>query len=92
VRTIALSHFHQALWQAIAGAGVAVQAYYHPDHWMPHITIGFGDVDAAGAAAIVRRLADRPLSWEIDVQSVAFIGETAGRQEVVSRHTLGGAS
>ncbi len=91
VRTAALSRFHAALWQAIAGAGFDVQAYYHPDSWMPHITIGFGDVDAEGAAAIVRQLAVRLLNWEIAVQSVAFIGETEGRQEIVSRHRLGGA-
>lgn len=90
VRTAALSRFQQALWQAIAGAGFAVQAYYHPDNWMPHITIGWGDVDAEGAAAIVRRLAERPLNWEIAVQDVAFIGETEGRQEIVSRHPLRG--
>ena len=90
VRTAALSRFQQALWQAIAGTGFALQAYYHPDRWMPHITIGWGDVDAAGAAAIVRQLAERPLAWEIAVQSVAFIGETEGRQEIVSRHRLRG--
>jgi len=90
VRTAALSRFHQALWQAIAGAGFAVQAYYHPDSWVPHITIGFDDVGAEGAAAIVRRLAERPLNWEIAVESIAFIGETEGRQEIVSRHPLGG--
>ena len=90
VRTAALSRFQQAIWQAIAGAGAAVQGYYHPDRWMPHITIGWGDVDAEGAAAAVRRLAERPLAWEIAVQSVAFIGETEGRQEIVSRHALRG--
>lgn len=90
VRTAALSRFQQALWQAIAGAGFAVQAYYHPDSWMPHITIGWGDVNAEAAAAIVRRLAERPLAWEIAVPGVAFIGETEGRQEIVSRHPLRG--
>jgi len=90
VRTAALSRFHAALWQAIAGTGFAVQAYYLPDRWLPHITIGWGDVDAQGAAAAVRWLANQPLNWEIAVTSVAFIGETEGRLEIVSRKTLRG--
>src|SRR6266487_6489642 len=40
VRSPELTQFQQALWQEICSTGSGIQDYYHPAHWMPHITIG----------------------------------------------------
>ena len=56
------------------GSGVA--DYYHPDNWLPHITIGFGDIDRDNLAEIVRFLIGRELNWEIKVSNVTYIANT----------------
>ena len=44
VRTRELNRFHTALWEEISQAGAGIVDYYTPENWMPHITIGFGDI------------------------------------------------
>jgi 2'-5' RNA ligase len=90
VRGLALSQFQAALWQALAGAGSGISDYYHPDRWMPHITIGFGDTTATTLAAVVAHLSDRDFSWRMTVTNLAFIQERDGRQELRFRYDLTG--
>src|SRR6266699_4694566 len=44
VRSPELMQFHEALWQEISSAGSGIEDYYHPAHWVPHITLGIGDM------------------------------------------------
>lgn len=45
VRTARLSRFHQKLWSPMTAAATEIQSYYQPTRWMPHITIGYGDME-----------------------------------------------
>ncbi len=74
VRSPELTQFHQALWQRVSRVGNRIQAYYHPDQWMPHITIGFGDTGSEKLSQIVRYLGERDFHWEITVDNVALEG------------------
>ena len=89
VRTAQLSQIHAALWQAIAPAAGGSNSYYHPDHWMPHITIGFGDVPPARLAPIIERLAARSFNWDIAVDQFAMIYDSGAGQIVHARYPLG---
>jgi hypothetical protein len=88
VRTAALSEFHARVWQAVNPAASEAVAYYEPEGWMPHITVGFGDVSADKLAAVLREWAGRDFNWQITVDNVAAIEETASGQVASRRMDL----
>lgn len=92
VRNPHLTQFHQRLLAAIAGAGSGVQGYYQPDFWMPHITIGFGDVSKKQLGTIVSYLSERDFSWDIPVENIAYIHDTGSKQELCACFAFKGAS
>ncbi len=73
VRSPELTQFHEALWQEISCTGSGIEDYYHPSHWIPHITIGIGDVNKDNLPQIVRFLAERDLNWEITIDNIGLI-------------------
>ncbi len=84
-RSLELTQLHEELWQEVATASSGVQQYYHPDQWMPHITIGFGDISKDNLSQIIPFLAERNFSWEITVDNIALIYDTGIKQELKSR-------
>jgi 2'-5' RNA ligase len=68
-----LTQFHEDLWQEIISTGSGMLDYYHPAHWMPHITIGIGDMNRHNLSQMVRLLAERDFNWEITVDNIALI-------------------
>jgi len=89
VRSLELSLFHQALWQAISGIGAAINAYYHPDHWMPHITIGFPDLDRERLSGVISLLSERSFTWNLTINNLALISDTGAPQEPHLRFNFG---
>jgi 2'-5' RNA ligase len=73
VRSPELTQFHEALWQEISYAGSGIEDYYHPAHWMPHITLGIGDLDKDNLPQIVRFLSERDFNWEIIIDNIGLV-------------------
>ena len=73
VRSPELTQFHKALWQEISSTGSGIEDYYHPAYWVPHITIGIGDMKKDNLSQIVRLLAERDFNWEMTVDNIALI-------------------
>jgi 2'-5' RNA ligase len=92
VRTAALSRVHAAVWQAVTPVAGDSIGYYHPDRWMPHITIGFGDVAPDRLAPIIAHLAARPFDWEIKIDQFALIYDSGAGQVVQARYPFGGGA
>lgn len=88
VRSLELTQLHEELWQEVATASSGVQQYYHPDQWMPHITIGFGDISKENLSHIIPFLAERDFNWEITINNVALIYDTGTKQELKSRFDI----
>ena len=84
-RSLELTQLHQELWQEITPASSGIVEYYHPNQWMPHITIGFGDINKDKLSQIIPFLAERDFNWEITVNNLAFIYDTGTKQEMMSR-------
>jgi len=80
VRSLELTRLHETLWKEISPLASGAQEYYHPDQWMPHITIGFGDINKENLPSIVRRLNELDLTWEITVNDIAYIQDTGTEQ------------
>lgn len=85
-----LAGFHQELWQALEQTGDGVQQYYHPNFWMPHITIGFRDITSDKLADITRYLGERDFSWQVNVDNLALIYDTGKGKELKQKFTLSG--
>ena len=77
VRSPALTQFHQALWSELAACASGSLAYYHPEQWLPHITLGSGDIQQDLLAEAVRLLSERDFNWTITVDNLAFVEEDA---------------
>lgn len=83
-----LATFQQALWQALLPATADIQHYYHPQYWMPHITIGFGDLTNQNLAAIMRYLSSRNFNWQMTIDNLALIYDTGTKQELRCQFSL----
>ncbi len=73
VRTPELTQFHEELWWEISCTASGIEDYYHPGRWMPHITLGIGDLNKDNLPHIVRFLTERDFNWEITVNNIALI-------------------
>jgi 2'-5' RNA ligase len=90
-RSPRLSELHRAIWDSVTQAVPGpVAHYYHPDEWVPHITLAHGDVDPQKLADIVRVLCERNFHWEVTVNNLAIIYDTGREQGVRCRFNFGG--
>ncbi len=89
VRTAELSALHRMVTAAVTPAAHGPVAYYEPEQWIPHITLAMGDTDAERVAAAMRLLADRDFTWEVEVDTLAWIAEAPGGQALRTRWQLG---
>jgi 2'-5' RNA ligase len=88
VRSLELTQLHEEICKEIATASSGVQEYYHPEQWMPHITIGFGDINKDNLSQIIPFLDQRDFNWEITVDNIALIYDTGTKQELKSRFEI----
>src|SRR6266480_4538429 len=87
-RNLELTQLHQELWEKLSTTSAGIVNYYHPEQWMPHINIGFGDISKDILSQIVPFLAERDFSWEITVNNIALIYDTGTKQELKSRFEI----
>ena len=88
-RTPALSAFHQLVWPEVDPTASGSIAYYHPNQWMPHITLADGEGFKAHLPEVVRYLGYRSFQWEINVNNLALIYDNGSTQEVGLQVSLG---
>jgi len=89
VRSPELTHFRETLWLEISEAGSGILGYYHPDQWVPHITIGFGDMSKDILPSVLCLLSERDFHWEITINTLALIYDTGTQQELKARFSFG---
>lgn len=92
VRNHCLSKFHCSLWRALQHSGIVSggSELYHPNQWLPHITIGFGDIDAHKLSQIVPYLSSRDFAWDLHVNNLALIYDTGTEQTLCYQEELKG--
>ena len=82
VRSPTLTALHQKLWQELAAASAGAVGYYHPERWMPHVTLADGDVLKDHLPDVVRLLSARAFDWGFEVNNLALIYDAGLTQEV----------
>ncbi len=75
VKNDLLLHFHKVIWDRTKEIAHDANPFYSPDLWIPHITLGYGDVTNFNLGCAMETLAFRELNWEITVDNLTFIGE-----------------
>mgnify|MGYP001813579043 CR=1 FL=1 len=89
VRTRELTDFHATVWQHTAHTATGTIDHYRPENWLPHITLGFGDIDKDNLPDVIRLLCERPLHWRMTIDNLSFIEDTGQGQQVRYRFEFG---
>jgi 2'-5' RNA ligase len=84
VRTSELSRIHKIVWDRITPLGTEVSPFYSPPLWMPHITIGSGDVTHENLPCLLELLSARSFNWEIKIDNFSVGFQNAGTTAVIS--------
>lgn len=92
VRCPALARLHQRLWPQVERLAQGSLAYYEADQWMPHVTLGHGDVTPANLPEVMRLLAGQPYAWHLTVDNLAVISSTGLQNGLHMRIPLGAAT
>lgn len=78
VKSPELVNFHQRVWQALLPITTGASPYYSPENWIPHISIGYEDLNTQNIGAVMQELAFRTFNWEFEVDNLSFIYEPSG--------------
>jgi 2'-5' RNA ligase len=73
VKNEPLADLHARLWEQTRGLAVHPNLYYHPDRWVPHITIAIDPLDDRSVACILRKVSFLTFDWDIPVDHFAVI-------------------
>ncbi len=68
---------HELLWQTFDGLGQEVSTHYHPDAWLPHITLAHSDITNENISEVTEMLAFRVFNWECSIDNLALIKQSA---------------
>ncbi|HEX9029692.1 MAG TPA: 2'-5' RNA ligase family protein [Anaerolineales bacterium] len=79
VKDRTISRYHQQVWDLVLPAAMGPSDHYAPEVWVPHITLAYGDVDAARLGCAMEKLAFQPFSWEIPVDHLALVYQLSGQ-------------
>lgn len=80
VRNERLGLIQGQIWRQMTRLSAGIQTYYHPDHWLPHITIAQGYVPPGKLPEMIALLQERDFNWEMQVSQLGFITDKGGGQ------------
>jgi len=75
VKNDTLLHFHELIWERTKDIAQGASPYYAPDLWIPHITLGYGDITNFNLGCAIDALAFQDFDWQIIVDNLTFIGQ-----------------
>lgn len=78
VRDPQLTELHRQIWERLAQITVEPSPYYHPNYWMPHITLAYDDVTPLNIGTVMQTLAFEGYNWEMWIDNLTMIWATEG--------------
>ncbi len=66
---------HSRIFNAIESVAIDIVPYYHPNIWVPHISLAYSDVTENNIGSIMKCLAFRNYNWKIEIDNIALIYE-----------------
>ena len=76
-RTKQLNAIHETIWKTFNPIAQASVAYYHPDNWFPHITIGTSGLPTNKLGTAIQWLLQQNLYFETEATNLTFFREVA---------------
>jgi 2'-5' RNA ligase len=73
-RSPLLTRIQQDVWPLADAASERASSLYHPDHWMPHITLAQWNINRANLPDVIRLLSERNLYWKVRIDNLALVG------------------
>ncbi len=73
IKTQQLLTYHQMIWNSFSNKVKEINSYYAPQNWVPHITIGYGDVTLDTLSCALKSLLHRDLSLNIIIDNVSYL-------------------
>jgi 2'-5' RNA ligase len=77
-RTAELSTRHAKVWRMLSPHFTGVSLLYHPDSWMPHITLAHSDVTPMNLDCVMQKLSFRSFDWKLTVDAFTFVSQSVG--------------
>jgi 2'-5' RNA ligase len=91
-RSPTLSAINARLWSLLEPASTGIAGYYHPDAWVPHVTLSLGDITRDNLADAVRVLSGWDFTWQMRIDNLSLVyeeGDAAGNKPQL-RYPLSG--
>ncbi|WP_181308908.1 2'-5' RNA ligase family protein [Rufibacter sp. XAAS-G3-1] len=73
VRTENVNQFHGQLHTAVGLVCQEINPYYHPDVWMPHLSLALGDTSPEVISQAVLYLNQRNFHWKIELDNLTLL-------------------
>lgn len=78
VKDLNLINIHENIFNSVESVAKSIVPYYHPDVWVPHISLAYSDVTEDNIGDIMKYLASRDFNWEIKIDNLSLIYERTG--------------
>lgn len=90
VRSRSLNGIQRDLWSRLDGVGVGAVGHFHPELWIPHVTLAYHGLTRDLLPSVVRWLADRSFGWEMTVDHIGVISaiNAPGEEAIEHRYAL----
>jgi 2'-5' RNA ligase len=72
-RSPLLTRLHEEWWGRFAEVSNGIVAYYHPEEWIPHITLAHGDITNENLPEVIRALGRWDLVWNIQIDNLSLL-------------------
>ena len=72
-RSPKLVHYHCRLYSALCDLATKPNPLYHPERWLPHITLAHGDLTAEMLPDVVRFLNEDTFAWTMAVDNFSLV-------------------
>ena len=77
-----LMEFHARVYAYMRNTGRGDSPFYHPDYWMPHITLVFQDLKPENTRCVFEWLAFEPFHWQFTVDHLSVLRTLEGQPVV----------
>lgn len=84
IRSPQLSAVHAALWPMLESCSAGIVEYYHPEQWVPHITLASGDIGKQDLPVVMALLMQQNFNWHFPINDLTLLyaDKTAQSDEI----------
>jgi len=75
VKNPSLMDFHRQVWEETLPFAHGVNLKYHPDAWIPHITLAYKDIHHDNIGCIMQEYAFKNFDWHISLDNLALVAQ-----------------